>query len=156
RARWEEFARAFELGAKTEQANADRLRAALVATDALQVDTYLGVFLTETERTPRNALVTANFRKLNRELAKRIEDEGNRLGPLIEKRRAVIVRDRTEALLHIATAAAANYRREKLERGLLDYDDLIDRTLALLDSGAAGWVHYKLDRGVDHVLIDEA
>jgi hypothetical protein len=25
----------------------------------------------------------------------------------------VIARDRTEALLHIATAAAANYRREK-------------------------------------------
>jgi ATP-dependent helicase/nuclease subunit A len=39
---------------------------------------------------------------------------------------------------------------------LLDYDDLIDKTLALLDSGAASWVHYKLDRGVDHVLIDEA
>ena len=46
---------------------------------------------------------------------------------------------------------------KKLERGLLDYDDLIDKTLALLASGAsAGWVHYKLDRGVDHVLIDEA
>src|SRR5262245_60099470 len=156
RERWEEFARALELGAKTEQDNADRLRAALMATDALQVDTYLGVFLTETERTPRKALVTANFRKINRDLAKRIEDEGSRLGPLIERRRAVIVRDRTEALLHIATAASANYVREKLERGLLDYDDLIDKTLALLESGAAGWVHYKLDRGVDHVLIDEA
>ncbi len=65
-------------------------------------------------------------------------------------------RDRTEALLHIATAAAANYRREKLERGLLDYDDLIDKTLAMLDRVSSGWVHYKLDRGVDHVLIDEA
>ena len=65
-------------------------------------------------------------------------------------------RDRTEALLHIATAAAANYRREKQERGLLDYDDLIDKTLAMLDRVSSGWVHYKLDRGVDHVLIDEA
>jgi ATP-dependent helicase/nuclease subunit A len=156
RARWEEYARALESGARTEQDNAVRLREALAATDALQVDTYLGVFLTDTERTPRKALVTANFRKINRDLAERIEDEGRRLGPLIEKRRALIVRDRTEALLHIATAAAANYHREKLDRGLLDYDDLIDRTLALLESGAAGWVHYKLDRGVDHVLIDEA
>ena len=68
----------------------------------------------------------------------------------------MIVRDRTEALLHIATAAAANYRREKQERGLLDYDDLIDKTLAMLDRVSSGWVHYKLDRGVDHVLIDEA
>jgi ATP-dependent helicase/nuclease subunit A len=59
-------------------------------------------------------------------------------------------------LLHIATAAAANYRREKQERGLLDYDDLIDKALAMLDRVSSGWVHYKLDRGVDHVLIDEA
>ena len=66
------------------------------------------------------------------------------------------MRDRTAALLHIATAAAANYRREKQERGLLDYDDLIDKTLAMLERVSSGWVHYKLDRGVDHVLIDEA
>ncbi len=84
------------------------------------------------------------------------EAEISRLGPLIERRRAVTTRDRTEALLHIATAAAANYRREKQERGLLDYDDLIDKTLAMLDRVSSGWVHYKLDRGVDHVLIDEA
>jgi ATP-dependent helicase/nuclease subunit A len=68
----------------------------------------------------------------------------------------VTTRDRTQALLHIATSAAANYRREKQERGLLDYDDLIDKTLAMLDRVSSGWVHYKLDRGVDHVLIDEA
>src|SRR3954471_15616053 len=79
-----------------------------------------------------------------------------RLKPIIAKRRALTVRDRTEALLHIATSVAANYRREKTERRLLDYDDLIDKTLALLNKGSAGWVHYKLDRGVDHVLIDEA
>src|SRR5204863_6777824 len=71
-------------------------------------------------------------------------------------RRAVITRVRTEALLHIATAAATKYEREKTERGLLDYDDLIDKTLAMLDRVSSGWVHYKLDRGVDHVLIDEA
>ncbi len=75
---------------------------------------------------------------------------------MIERRRAVTTRDRSQALLYIATAAAANYRREKQERGLLDFDDLIDKTLAMLDGGASGWVHYKLDRGVDHVLIDEA
>ena len=79
-----------------------------------------------------------------------------RIDPLIERRRAVTTRDRTQALLQIATSAAANYRREKQERGLLDYDDLIDKTLAMLDRVSSGWVHYKLDRGVDHVLIDEA
>jgi ATP-dependent helicase/nuclease subunit A len=153
---WEEIARTLDTGAKTERDNADRLRAALPAAGAAQVDEYLGMFLTETERAARKSVVTKNFIRDNPAIGSRIEAEASRLGPLIEKRRAVTTRDRTEALLHIAIAVAANYRREKQERGLLDYDDLIDKTLALLSSGASGWVHYKLDRGVDHVLIDEA
>ena len=156
RSRWEEVARALELGAKTELDNADRLRAALLATGPTQVDDYLTVFLTETDREPRKTVVTKKFSDSHRAIGRLFEDESRRLPDLIKKRRALIVRDRTEALLHIAIAVAANYRREKQERGLLDYDDLIDRTLALLASGASGWVHYKLDRGVDHVLIDEA
>ena len=101
-------------------------------------------------------MVTKKFIDNNPAVGRLFESEADRLAPLIERRRAVTARDRTEALLHIATAAAANYRREKLERGLLDYDDLIDKTLAMLDRVSSGWVHYKLDRGVDHVLIDEA
>src|SRR3984893_7781967 len=156
RSHWEEIARALDTGAKTERDNADRLRAALPAAGAAQVDEYLGVFLTDTDRTPRKSVVTKNFVRDNPAIGSRLVAEATRLGPLIEKRRVVTMRDRTEALLHIAIAVAANYRREKLERGLLDYDDLIDKTLALLASGASAWVHYKLDRGVDHVLIDEA
>ena len=156
RSRWEEIARALETGAKTERDNADRLRVALPAAGAAQVDEYLCVFLTDTDRTPRKLVLTKNFVRDNPAIGSRFDAEASRLGPLIEKRRAVTTRDRTEALLHIAIAVAANYRREKAERGLLDYDDLIDKTLALLASGASGWVHYKLDRGVDHVLIDEA
>ena len=156
RSHWEEIARALDTGARTERDNADRFRAALPAAGAAQVDEYLGVFLTDADRTPRKSVVTKNFVRDNPAIGSRFEAEASRLGPLIEKRRAVTTRDRTEALLHIAIAVAANYRREKLERGLLDYDDLIDKTLALLASGASAWVHYKLDRGVDHVLIDEA
>jgi ATP-dependent helicase/nuclease subunit A len=33
---------------------------------------------------------------------------------------------------------------------------LIDKTRALLDRVEAAWVHYKLDLGIDHLLIDEA
>ena len=107
-------------------------------------------------RCDRANVLTKGFIKLNPAVAHLFAEEIARLGPLIEKRRAVVTRDRTEALLHIAISAAANYRREKDERGLLDYDDLIDKTLAMLDRVSSGWVHYKLDRGVDHVLIDEA
>jgi ATP-dependent helicase/nuclease subunit A len=101
-------------------------------------------------------VVTKRFGDNNPSIARLFEQECRRLVPLIERRRAVTARDRTAALLQIAVAAAANYRREKQQRGLLDYDDLIDKTLEMLGRVSAAWVHYKLDRGVDHVLIDEA
>jgi ATP-dependent helicase/nuclease subunit A len=155
RALWQRTADALAASSNADQKQAARLLDAVHATDTAQVDEYLGVYLTDT-KTPRDTVVTNNFRKKNADLGNRFDAEIVRLPPLIEKRRALMVRDRTEALLHIAIAVAANYRREKQERGLLDYDDLIDKTLALFASGASGWVHYKLDRGVDHVLIDEA
>ena len=61
RSLWEEVARALELGAKTELDNADRLRAALIATGPTQVDDYLTVFLTETDREPRKTVVTKKY-----------------------------------------------------------------------------------------------
>jgi len=155
RSRWEEIALILGTSSKADQKQAERLRGALVFTGSAQVDEYLGVFLTD-DRTPRATVVTKKFGDNNPAVGRLFNSEIDRLAPLIERRRALIARDRTEALLHIATAAAANYRREKLERGLLDYDDLIDKTLQMLDRVSSGWVHYKLDRGVDHVLIDEA
>jgi ATP-dependent helicase/nuclease subunit A len=153
--RWEEIAAILDTGTKSDQDQAARLREALVFSGAAQVDEYLGVFLTEGS-TPRKSVVTKKLCDARPHVARLFDAEVARLDRLIERRRAVTTRDRTEALLHIATSAAANYRREKLERGLLDYDDLIDKTLAMLDRVSSGWVHYKLDRGVDHVLIDEA
>jgi ATP-dependent helicase/nuclease subunit A len=155
RSRWQDIALLLEASSKADQKQAARLREALVFTGSAQVEEYLSVFLTD-ERVPRDAVITKKFCQSNPAVGRLFEAECRRIGPLIERRRAVTVRDRTEALLHIATAAATNYRREKQERGLLDYDDLIDKTLAMLDRVSPGWVHYKLDRGVDHVLIDEA
>ncbi|MBV9981261.1 double-strand break repair helicase AddA [Bradyrhizobium sp.] len=155
RRRWLEIAAALESGAKSDVDQASRLQGALVFSGSAQVDEYLCVFLTD-EKAPRKSILTKKFCDNNPSVARLFEMEWVRLSPLIERRRAVVARDRTAALLHIATAAAANYRREKEERGLLDYDDLIDRTLAMLDRVSSGWVHYKLDQGVDHLLIDEA
>jgi ATP-dependent helicase/nuclease subunit A len=156
RSRWDEIASVLDSSSNADRKQADRLREALTLIGIEQVDNYLNVFLTEADRTPRATVVTNNFVANNSASARLFNVESQRIGPLIERRRAVTIRDRTQALLHIATAAAANYRREKQERGLLDYDDLIDKTLEMLNRVSSGWVHYKLDRGVDHVLIDEA
>lgn len=51
----------------------------------------------------------------------------------------------------------SRYEKMKRNRGLLDFDDLINRTVSLLAREGAGmWVQYKLDRGIDHILVDEA
>ena len=155
KARWEDIAAVLDTGSKSDSDQAARLREALVFSGSEQVDAYLGLFLTEA-LSPRKSVLTKKFCDNNPVIARLFDDETDRIGPLIERRRALTIRDRTQSLLIIATAVAANYRREKQERGLLDYDDLIDKTLQMLDRVSSSWVHFKLDRGVDHVLIDEA
>lgn len=49
------------------------------------------------------------------------------------------------------------YERRKLLRGWLDFDDLIIKSRQLLnDRSVAQWVLYRLDGGIDHILVDEA
>jgi ATP-dependent helicase/nuclease subunit A len=59
--------------------------------------------------------------------------------------------------LRAGQAFAAAYTRAKRAAGVADFNDLIDWTRRLLATpGMGDWVRYKLDRQVDHVLIDEA
>ncbi|MBX9911424.1 MAG: double-strand break repair helicase AddA [Beijerinckiaceae bacterium] len=69
---------------------------------------------------------------------------------------AIAIRDRSHALALLVTRMLACYRRQKSQRSLLDYDDLIARTRSLLSRVEAAWVLYKLDAGIDHILLDEA
>ncbi|WP_458759043.1 double-strand break repair helicase AddA [Afipia sp. TerB] len=155
RAEWRNIAAVLQTGAKTDAAQADRLLTAEALDGVEQLNRYLSVFLTDKQE-PRKSLATKKVNDARPDVAVLLDREQQRIGPLLEKRRAILQRDRTRALLTIASAVSANYRREKQARGLLDYDDLIDKTLEMLNNVASGWVHFKLDRGVDHVLIDEA
>lgn len=61
------------------------------------------------------------------------------------------------AITRFAEVFVPEYERRKQMRGWLDYDDLITRTQSLLNNpSVAAWVLYKLDGGIDHVLVDEA
>ena len=62
----------------------------------------------------------------------------------------------TAALHAFAKAFLPRYKRAKSNRGLLDFDDLILRTRALLSSQSLSWVLYRLDARIEHVLVDEA
>lgn len=64
----------------------------------------------------------------------------------------------TGALLTLARETVLAYERRKRARAALDFDDLIHKVRDLLSDGAgsAAWVLYKLDGGLDHLLVDEA
>ena len=84
-----------------------------------------------------------------------MEDEQARLWQIEDDCRAVRCADATIALLHLAAPSLEAYARQKERAGLLDYNDLIGLTEKLLRDPGAGWVLYKLDGGIDHLLLDE-
>ncbi|MEZ0031123.1 double-strand break repair helicase AddA [Bradyrhizobium japonicum] len=94
RSRWNDIAFALEDGTSSDKSQAARFREAKVFSGAAQVDAYLGVFLTD-EKLPRKAVLTKKFGDHNPSVARLFENEVQRLGGLIEKRRAVTMRDRT-------------------------------------------------------------
>jgi ATP-dependent helicase/nuclease subunit A len=153
--RWADVAAQCRQGSRNDQAQGDRLSIALAASGAERIDKYLDVFFTG-ENGPRASLVTGALAKKHPGLADDLASEQARLAPLATRRNGVICRDRTAALAAIAVEVIKRYTAEKDRRGLLDYDDLIDKTFSLLAEVDPNWVHYKLDLGLDHVLIDEA
>ena len=61
------------------------------------------------------------------------------------------------ALSGIGMQIIKRYDELKKERSVADYDDLISAARRLLEkSGAAAWVLFKLDGGIEHILVDEA
>jgi ATP-dependent helicase/nuclease subunit A len=140
---------------KSERDLIERLGVARAAAGEERVKAFRSVFCTN-ELTPRKNLLTKDIAKANSDWSDRMLAEQTRICALIEREHKLRARDRSAALLTIAWAVIKRYAKEKGRRGLLDYDDLIDKTLALFKESTAAWVLYKLDLGVDHVLVDEA
>ena len=109
------------------------------------------------EGEPRSRLMTTNLRKTRPDLLDYLTNLQQRFCQAEDRRRAAYAAGLAHAALTLIAAVRGEYATAKMRRGLLDYDDLILRTLGLLKrSDAAAWVLYKLDGGLDHVLIDEA
>ena len=74
-----------------------------------------------------------------------------------DARLTLLAARRTLALHRFARPFITQYETTKQQRGWLDFDDLILRTRALLsDPKVAAWVLYRIDGGIDHILVDEA
>ena len=74
-----------------------------------------------------------------------------------ERRLALVAAQKTHVLHRFASVFLPEYERRKQLRGWLDFDDLILRARQVLnDPAVAEWVLYRLDGGIDHILVDEA
>lgn len=79
------------------------------------------------------------------------------IGELVRLQRGSRLAAAMASAIRAGQAFAAAYSRAKRSGGFADFDDLIRWTRALLaEPGMGEWVRYKLDREVDHLLVDEA
>ncbi|WP_375174038.1 double-strand break repair helicase AddA [Pseudooceanicola sp.] len=74
-----------------------------------------------------------------------------------DRRMALAALNRTMVLYDFAAVFLPAYSLAKMLRGAMDFDDLILRARDLLtDRDVSSWVLYRLDGGIDHILVDEA
>jgi ATP-dependent helicase/nuclease subunit A len=86
-----------------------------------------------------------------------LRGEAERLSRALDRINGAALVERTLALLRLGLDVTERYANAKRRRAVLDYDDLIVATRRLLESAEnAAWVLFKLDGGIDHVLVDEA
>jgi ATP-dependent helicase/nuclease subunit A len=154
---WRAAAEALGQGGLTDQRCAAQMRA--VADDpAAGLDRALAALFTERgEGEAAKWVGKTGALKPHEPLRVRLLAEQARLDEVRERIRAAQVAADTETALTLAAAYLTAYAHEKAAAGALDFADLIERTCRLLrDRPAAAWVLYKLDGGIDHILVDEA
>ena len=154
---WPMLCERFRADGKTNEGKyADALARAAEADGLERLEAYLSVFLTDKQEPRADSFLTKGFAAANPALAERLSAERGRVHALLDRRKAAEAVARTGALLTLADGVIAYYQRQKSLRGALDFEDLIGRTLALFQRSDAAWVLFKLDQGIDHVLVDEA
>ena len=117
---------------------------------------YRGAFFTKTGEI-RSTLATKGAQKIYPDILAVMQREAERLQEIAETLRVVKLASLNAALLTVASQMVGRYERHKRQTDRLDFDDLIIKTCELLaEKGMINWVLFKLDEGIDHILVDEA
>jgi ATP-dependent helicase/nuclease subunit A len=154
RIRWGQWRRAAEAlargGGKTDQARAARMMAARPDEPFASI----WAMFSTAAGTPLVRLAVNAVDSGAREWL--IEEQARHFATRQAMLAAKVAEDSCDALT-LALAYAGRYEDAKAEWGGLDFGDLIALSHRLLSIRAdAAWVLYKLDGGLEHVLLDEA
>ncbi|HTW52167.1 MAG TPA: double-strand break repair helicase AddA [Stellaceae bacterium] len=124
---------------------------------AAMIDEYLAAFLTQKDEVRANLFSQAAAKKAGIDLGAILSVEAERAKHYVEAHNGVVTLEATRALVRLGAALVEAYEARKRLHAELDYDDLVLKALDLLGRpGIAPWVLFKLDGGLDHILIDEA
>lgn len=117
----------------------------------------LKTFLTADGSVPKRGFPKKALMEALGGIGDRMLAEAERLATIVERLKMVRLVMRSEALTDVLGAIFERYETQKRARSLLDFNDLIARTGALLNDGPSkDWVRYKLDAGISHILVDES
>lgn len=139
--------------AKTDQATGQKLARWLEG--ASVIEEYKTTFITqdgERRAKPVNKATLTDQDDLDL-----LQAEQERVWNYVCECSALETAEKTTHILHIAEALLVLYEKLKNNHAMMDYDDLILTARSLLQKpDIAPWVLYKLDGGIDHILVDEA
>jgi len=150
---------------KTGGANDNKAAVKLAALQSVGFETLPdleGIFLTgEKTKSPFSAKIgsfpTKKLQTGHPDLIARLDKLMMRVEDARKDRLALANARRSQALWSFAHRFLTHYEDHKQRLGWLDFDDLILRARNLLsDQAVAEWVLYRLDGGIDHILVDEA
>jgi ATP-dependent helicase/nuclease subunit A len=123
---------------------------------AAQFFHYQSLFLTD-KNVPRKRILKSASEKANPDLTDSLVQEAQRVEQVVAAAQTIQRLQLTTALLTLGGAYHAAYAGRKNQMAALDFDDVMNRTASLLEQDAlAPWVLWKLDGGIDHIMIDEA
>ena len=151
-------------GSKTEQDNSQKIYDALAADNNDKFDALLRVITTKSGELSKRYPATKaleNHPAIIKLFGEKSEFPDGQMGQFWHlaqaAQKAKIYHD-TLLLIKTAREFKSEYLRLKQRAAKLDFGDLLQKTSELLnrDEGSALWVLYKLDMGLQHVLIDES
>ncbi|MGI9408135.1 MAG: UvrD-helicase domain-containing protein, partial [Hyphomicrobiaceae bacterium] len=144
-------------GTKTDTERADLLNAFARSADGNEkIAVLTSLFLTATGGM-RKSLITKKPATAHPDVEAGLVDAQQTFAALTDQAGALSVIEATTSIIRLADAIFTRYTDAKRRHAALDYDDLIMKTVALVSNERdAQWVLYKLDNGLEHILVDEA
>ncbi len=140
---------------KTDQARGQIIINWLMKKDP-SFDNYKQAFLTSAGQI-RAKIITKDLSEKYPDIVITLNQEAENIFQLETTKNLLNTLHTTASMLKIGHAIIKNYSALKKKKSLLDYNDQIDLTAQLLSKkNAPQWILYKLDNGIDHILVDEA